>query len=55
MTNWRRDSKAYAKDIIVIDEGDQYLVRDISDIAKADWPRSFVLLSALPKSNWTAS
>lgn len=52
-TQWLQNEKAYSKDIVVADEGDLMLTRAISDQKPANWPKRFVLLSAVPRSSWT--
>ena len=52
---WKANPSAFIKDVVLIDEGDMMLTRDISDRSIPHWPRSWILLSALPKSSWTGT
>ena len=44
----------YAKDILVVDEGDILLDKEIKKQLVKAQPRHVVLLSAVPKEAWTA-
>ena len=53
MESWKVQAKQFKKDIIVIDEGDQVLVREVANIETFSLPKRWVLLSALPRDRWT--
>ena len=45
----------YAKDILLVDEGDTMLVKEIKQQLGMAYPRHLVLLSAVPRSAWTGA
>ena len=52
---WKANPSSFSKDIVIVDEGDLFLRRDISERQVPNWPRSWILLSALPKTSWTGT
>ena len=51
----KEDPKQYAKSVLVIDEGDTVLLKDVSEQLAIAQPRHVVLLSAVPKESWTGT
>ena len=45
----------FCKDILVVDEGDTMLVRDVNTQLSLSYPRHLVLLSAVPRAAWTGT
>ena len=45
----------FAKDILIVDEGDTMLVRDVNTQFSLSYPRHLILLSAVPKDAWTGT
>lgn len=52
---WKTNPSSFSKDIVIIDEGDLMLTREVSERSVTHWPRSWILLSALPKTSWTGA
>ena len=50
---WIENASAFTKDIVIVDEVDMFLTRDISGRAVTQWPKSFILLSATSKNSWS--
>ena len=53
LRQWQEDPKELSKDVIVVDEGDQLLLREVAHKQTSAWPKSWVLLSALPRESWS--
>ena len=50
------DSPAqFAKDIIIADEGDTLLVREVNQQLGLSYPKHLILLSAVPREAWTGA
>ena len=45
----------YAKDIIIADEGDTLLVREVNQQLGLSYPKHLLLLSAVPREAWTGT
>ena len=53
--DWKKKSQSLGQEIVIVDEGDLILEREIFHLPLAVWPRRLVLLSALPREAWTAT
>ena len=50
---WLENASQFCSQVVIADEADLLLTRDISHRRVSAWPRRFVLLSAFERSNWS--
>ena len=53
LQQWIENPSQFNKDVLVADEGDQLLIRQVTHKETSAWPKRWVLLSALSRDQWS--
>ena len=53
LEQWTANASSFSKEILMCDEGDLLIKREVSGRSVANWPKAWILLSATPRTSWT--